>query len=154
MSNYSQPNILSVEGSASWRDAYLKTFIDTSSDYYYRHIATPRKFSDGIHYEGYLWACLLSPSRTTIERFRLEVVRHTEVLVMADDHSRDRIPGAPMWPYRPCSVAHFRPETLLQSLDSLPEDIYIFDETVSWTLALTHEHDERRRICFSVGIET
>ena len=31
-----------------------------------------------------------------------------EVLVMADDHSRDRVPGPPLWPYRPYSVATHR----------------------------------------------
>jgi len=73
---------------------------------------------------------------------------------MADDHSRDRIPGAPLWPYPPYSVARFEPQHLLESLDSLPDDIYVFDSSVSWTLVLTHEDDGKRRICCAVGIET
>jgi hypothetical protein len=73
---------------------------------------------------------------------------------MADDHSRDRIPGAPLWPYPAYSVARFEPQRLLESLDSLPEDIYVFDSSVSWTLVHTHEDDGRRRICCAVGIQT
>ena len=65
---------------------------------------------------------------------------------MADDHSRDRIPGALLWPYRPYSVMRFQPQALLQSLELLSEDIYVFDSSVSWTLVLTHENDGRRRI--------
>jgi hypothetical protein len=147
-----EPEILSPEDSELWRQAYLDAFIDTSSDHYRRYIACPRQFSDGVHYEGYLWDCLRSPSRITIQRFRHEVVLHPEVFVMADDHSRDRIPGASLWPYRPYSVARFFPEALLRLLDSLPEDIYVFDSSVSWTLVLTHEDDGRSRICCSVGI--
>ena len=149
-----QPQILSPEDSALWRQAYLQTFVDTSSEHYQRYVASPRQFSDGVHYEGYLWDCLRSPSRITIQRFRHEVIRHPEVLVMADDHSRDRIPGAPLWPYRPYSVARFQSQRLLESLASLPEDIYVFDSSVSWTLVLTHEDDGRRRICCAVGIGT
>ena len=154
MLDATQPQILSPEDSALWRRGYLDAFVDTSTEHYQRYIAFRRQFSDGLHYEGYLWDCLRSPSRITIQRFRHEVVRHPEVLVMADDHSRDRIPGAPLWPYRPYSVARFHAEALLQSLDSLPEDIYVFDSSVSWTLVVTHEHDGKRRICCSVGIET
>ena len=65
---------------------------------------------------------------------------------MADDHSRDRIPGALLWLYRPYSVIRFHPQALLQSLELLSEDIYVFDSSVSWTLVLTHENDGRRRI--------
>jgi hypothetical protein len=152
MHDDAQPQILSAEDSAFWRQAYLGEFIDTSGEYYQRQIASLRQFSDGVHYTGYLWDCLHSPTRITIQRFCHEVVRYPEVFVMADDHSRDRIPGAPLWPYLPCSVARFLPQSLLQCLDSLPEDIYIFDNSMSWTLVLTHEDDGRRRICCAVGI--
>ena len=154
MDNNAQPQILSPEDSSLWRQAYLEAFIDTSREHYQRYIASPRQFSDGVHYTGYLWDGLRLPSRITIQRFRHEVIRHPEVFVMADDHSRDRIPGAPLWPYRPYSVACFQPNSLLESLKSLPEDIYVFDSSVSWTLILTHEDDGRRRICCAVGIET
>lgn len=153
MHDAAQSQILSSEDSAFWRQAYLDAFVDTSSEHYLHHIASPREFSDGIHYTGYLWDCLRSPKRITIQRFHQEVIRYPEVFVMADDHSRDRIPGAPLWPYPPYSVARFLPESLLKSLDSLPEDIYIFDDSMSWTLVLTHEADGKRRICCAVGIE-
>lgn len=146
-----RPQILSPQDSSLWRQAYLEVFVDTASDHYRRYIASPRPSSDGMHYEGYLWDCLRSPARITIERFRHEVVRHPEVLVIADDHSRDRVPGAPLWPYPSGSVVRFVPQTLLESLDSLPEDIYVFDDSVAWTLVLTHEDDGRRRICYAIG---
>jgi len=142
------PEILSPEDSALWRQEYLGAFVDTSGEYYQRHIALPRQS------RGYLWDCLRSPSRITIQRFRHEVVRHAEVFVMAHDHPHNRIPGAPLWFRRPDSIVRFRPQALLQSLDSLPEDIYVFDSSVLWTLVLTHEDDGKRGVCYSVGIDT
>jgi hypothetical protein len=148
-----QTQILSPEDSALWRQAYLDAFVDTTNEHYRRYIASTHQFSDGVHYTGYIWDCLRSPSRIPIQRFQHEVVTHPEVFVMADDHSRDRVPGASLWPFPPYSVARFEPQRLLESLDSLPEDIYVFDSSVSWTLVLTHEDDGRRRICCAVGIK-
>jgi hypothetical protein len=147
------PRIFSPEDSAFWRQAYLDAFIDTAKEYYQRNIASPHQFSDGVHYTGYLWDCLRSYERITIQRFRLEVVRHPEVYVLADNHSRDRIPGAPLWPYPAYSVAGFESTALLESLDSLPEDIYVFDSSLSWTLVKTHEYDGKRRFCWAVVLK-
>jgi hypothetical protein len=154
MEDEPQPQILTPEDSAFWRNAYLEAFVDTAREHYQQAIAKPRRFSDGVHHTGYLWECLRSHSRITIERFKHEVIRYPEVMVMADDHSRDQVPGAPLWPYPAYSVARFTSRLLLNSCDTLPEDIYVFDTTVSWTLILTHEHDAKRRICCAIGIET
>ena len=72
---------------------------------------------------------------------------------MADDHSHNRVITPPLWPYPPNSVAVLPPNLLLQLLPALPEDIYVFDSSVSWTLILTHEYDDRQRICFGISIE-
>jgi len=109
-------------------------------------------FSDGEHYTGYLWDCLRVFKRFTYQRFIQEVVRYSEVCMMADDHSRDRVINPPLWPYPPYSVVQLPPNLLLQLLPALPEDLYVFDSSASWTLILTHEHDDQRRICVGVGI--
>ena len=145
--------ILSPDEPITLRETYLEAFVDTSSEHYLTYIAARRKFSDGEHYIGYLWDCLRNRVRITYQRFCLEVVRHREVFVMADDHSRDRVINAPLWPYPPGSVAQLPPNLLLQLLPALPEDIYVFDQSFSWTLVPTHEHDDKRRFCLAVGIE-
>lgn len=144
--------ILSREDSSLWRDAYIESFVETGSEHYQRRIAVKRAFSDGVHHAGYLWECLKSSLRITFERFRHELAKHTDVLVMADDLSRDQVPGAPLWPYAAMSVARFEPQRLLRALSILPEDLYAFDESLSWSLILTHEHDHKRRICLGIGI--
>jgi hypothetical protein len=147
-----QPQILSPEDSALWREAYLQAFVDTTGERYQQDIATLRKFSDGLHYNAYLWDCLRA-DRITVQRFRHEVLRHPEVFVIADNHSRERVVTPPLWPYPPYSVACFKPQFLLDSLDWLPEDIYVFDSSLTWTVVLTHEDDGKRRFCLAVGIE-
>lgn len=149
-----QVQILSPEDSAALREAYLQAFVDTACDHYQRYIQTRQRFSDGEHYTGYVWDCLRQASRITYDQFCHEVVRHPEVYVFADDHSRDRVVTPPLWPYPPYSVIVLPPDLLIQLLPALPEDIYVFDSSVSWTLGLTHEHDNKRRICFGFGIET
>ncbi len=147
------PKILSSEDSILWREAYLEAFVDTKGEYYKKHILNRQLFSDGFHHTGYLWDCLRSPLRITIQRMQAEIVLHSSIFVMADDHSRDRVPGAPLWPYPPNTVALFASETLLLSLAVLPMDIYVFDSHLSWTVVLTHENDGKRRTCCAVGIE-
>ena len=149
-----EPEILASDQSALLRQAYLDAFVDTHCDHYAKYIVTTRSFSDGEHYEGYIWDCLRQPKRIAFKRLTDAVARFDEVFVFADDHSRDRVVGAPLWPYAPLSVARFQPNGLLKCLSTLPEDIYVFDSSVSWTLVLTHEHDRNRRICCSVGLET
>jgi hypothetical protein len=146
--------ILSAGESEIWREGYIDAFVDTSKEYYVQRIATQQLFSDGMHDSGYVWDCLRMPSRITVQRFENEICIHSEVLVMADDHSRDQVPGAPLWPYAPHSVARFSPQELLEVRTSLPEDIYVFDNSLNWTLVLTHEHDNRRRLCLAAGIAT
>ncbi len=153
MSTDSAPQILTPVESALLRQAYLDRFVDTKSDHYAKYVATTRAFSDGIHYEGHIWDCLQKPKRITFEQFSQTIMRFNEVYVFADDHSRERVVGAPLWPYAPLSIARFQLNGLLTVLPTLPEDIYLFDTSVSWTLVLTHEYDDQERICGSVGLD-
>lgn len=152
MKDDTAPEILPPEESSLWRQAYLETFVDTSSSYYQDRIASTHKFCDGTHYKGYLWECLRSASRITVQRLRLEIVQHPEVFVMADDHSGDGLPGRRLWPFAPCSIARFHPITVLSTIESLPQDLYIFDASLGWTLVFTHEYSHKRDLCLAVGI--
>lgn len=131
---------------------YIEAFVDTSSDHYQNYVATLQQFSDGKHYTGYLWDNLRpGRKRITFERLSHEIVLHPKVNVMADNHSRDRVINAPLWPYPTNSVIVLPPSLLIQLLQALPEDLYVFDPTFAWTLILTHEHNTKRRICIAAG---
>ncbi len=38
-----------------------------------------------------------------------------------------------------------------EKADTFPEDIYLFDDTFTWCVILTHEDDGKRRYCLSIG---
>ena len=44
-----------------------------------------------------------------------------------------------------CPAQRVTPDALLARMADLPEDIYIFDDPYSWTIALTHETDAQER---------
>lgn len=142
--------LLSREKSASVRERFIQTFIDTSSANFLERIAATRSFWDGEKQTGYLWECFRRCNRISYEQFIAGVMRHDPVLVMADDLSRVEVVGAPLWAYPPGSVISLSPDTLIPLLPALPEDLYVFDESVSWTLALTHEHEGQDRICVEI----
>jgi hypothetical protein len=67
---------------------------------------------------------------------------------MWDLHSRDKIHVPDYWKFGRDSVLLVEPEILADNLGHLPEDIYVFDKELSWTLIATHEHsDDNPRIC-------
>src|SRR4051812_44499711 len=123
--------ILSAAESARLRAAFLAAFIDTASEHYQRDIATLRQFSDGSHASRYLWECLRRWTRLPESQFPEELQRHSAVYALADDLSRERVPGAPLWPFPVGSVISLPSALLWQLLPALPEDLYVFDASVS-----------------------
>ena len=61
----------------------------------------------------------------------------------AASENRARCPEKHVLPI--CPTQRVTPDELLARMADLPEDIYIFDDTYSWTIALTHETDAQER---------
>ena len=61
----------------------------------------------------------------------------------AASENRARCPEKHVLPI--CPTQRVTPDELLARVADLPEDIYIFDDTYSWTIALTHETDAQER---------
>ena len=116
-----------------------------------RYIEVVRQFSDGECYQGYLWDCLITPKVISIE----EVVKFRaglkNVFVFWDIHSKDRILIPDYWKFGKDNVLKLKFDELMDNQEYLPEDIYIFDESIKWTLVLTHEDDNGKRICVKSG---
>lgn len=145
--------LLRPDESKVLRHSYLEAFVDVTSEHYQKYVAVLQQFSDGMHYTGYLWDTIRKGRRITFERLCVEVSAYRKVKVMADNHSRDRVRNAALWPYPTDSVVELTPMLLIQLLPALPEDLYIFDSTLTWTLVTTHEHDGKRRLCVAAGNE-
>lgn len=142
--------ILDSTKSDTLRCEYIKNFINTSSLYYKENIERKILFSDGLYYTGYLWDCLLKPTVISECKANQFLQGKRRMFIMWDIHSCERILIPNYWKF---------PKTKIISTDAgiesfkhdLPEDVYIFDDTFSWSVIYTHETDEKEdRYCLFV----
>ncbi|WP_391559670.1 hypothetical protein [Robertmurraya sp.] len=133
------------------RDDYINRFVDSESFYFKEYIEKTIKCSDGICYTGYLWDCLKTSEVITLEVFHRYKDKIGYVFVFWDIHSKDRIFIEDYWKFGKTSVLSVDFECLLNNLEYLPEDIYIFDKTLKWTFILTHEDVDNERWCLKSG---
>ena len=142
--------ILDSTKSDTLRCEYIKNFINTSSLYYKENIERKILFSDGLCYTGYLWDYLLKPTVISECKANQFLQGKRRMFIMWDIHSCERILIPNYWKF---------PKTKIISTDAgiesfkhdLPEDVYIFDDTFSWSVIYTHETDEKEdRYCLFV----
>lgn len=132
--------ILDMEKSSQIRKKYIDAFVDTSSHYYVNQILKMELFSDGLCYIGYLWDCL--KKAVVIPHSECEQFLNAKhnIFVMWDIHSAERIVVPNYWKYPKNQVLCINQWD--QSIRrELPEDIYLFDESFSWSVVFTHETD-------------
>ena len=142
--------ILNSTKSDILRCEYIKNFVNTSSLYYKKNIEQKTLFSDGLCYTGYLWYCLLKP--TVISEYKAEqfLQEKRRIFIMWDIHSCDRILIPDYWKFPKTKVLYS--DTWVETFkDDLPEDVYVFDDTFSWSVIYTHETDvKNNRYCLFV----
>lgn len=73
------------------------------------------------------------------------------VYVFWDIHSCERIFIKDYWKFDKDPVLKLDIKMLLKGEKYLPEDIYIFDKSFTWTFIKTHEDIERKRYCLKSG---
>lgn len=81
----------------------------------------------------------------------LEVVVVTRVFVFWDIHSCERILIEDYWKFDKDSVIEIDFNVLLEGETYLPEDFYIFDKNMTWTLIKTHEDINGHCYCLKSG---
>lgn len=108
---------------------------------------------DGWCYEGYLWDCLRSPVVIEHERALKNLRSSSEMrYVMWDVHSRDKILIPDYWKFDRAAVLAVNSDVLAAGLEHLPEDVYIFDQSVNSTLIFTHEQSTAGKpLCVTSG---
>jgi len=133
--------ILPLEEGRHARSQYIETFIDIESDWYREKIAVLSPCSDGYCYQGYLWDCLKSHKVIRQEQFVERIANRGLVFVMWDIHSHDKIPIEHYWKFGKSDVLELPGNLLVRNLHNLPDDLYVFDSSYSWTFISTHEDD-------------
>lgn len=121
------------------RSRYIAKFINTSHELYHKYIEETKMCVDGKCYTGYLWDFLKDPvliSWDEIERLGKSL---GDVYVFWDIHSCERILIPDYWKFEKNAALKLSFPDLLEGLSFLPEDIYICNEDLEWTLILTHE---------------
>lgn len=136
------------------RASYVQAFINLDSEYYINNIKKLNSFSDGLCYTGYLWDCFKFFQIKAESFCKTFLDSKRNLYVLWDIHSKDRIFIKDYWKFPKSAVL------LLNSWEeekyiALPEDIYIFDETFSWSIAFTHEDDQNgQRFCYFAAADS
>ena len=132
--------LLDNQKSDDLRCKYVRSFVNTAKKQYKENIQQKKMYCDGLCYTGYLWDYLLSP-RVISQKEAEQCAREKKnFYIMWDIHSSERILIPDYWKYPKESVLYI--ETWTDALrDSLPEDIYLFDNTFTWSIVFTHETD-------------
>lgn len=131
------------------RASYIEHFVDTTSDYYQKNIAITTSQNGEKYYFGYLWDCL-KVSGLISEQQLYEKLRDMQqgLFFLWDLHSSKKILIKDYWKFPLRAVLSIKPDVLIQGMAYLPEDIYIFNSSLTWSLILTHEYfDDDRRWC-------
>ena len=145
--------ILNQSQADEYRRKYIDKYINTYSKYYIERIETLEEFSDGLCCTGYLWDCLKSPTfihEEQIEKYRSKL---KQVLIFWDNHSKDVIYIKDYWKFGKKTMVRVDYNLFLDHAHFFPEDVYLTDETLQWTIVFTHEDDiNNRRLIMQVGL--
>lgn len=143
--------ILKDSDQSELRSKYIAKFINTNHEWYHEYIEETKKCVDGECYLGYLWDFLKNP--VLISRGEIEKLGKClgDVYVFWDIHSCERIHIPDYWKFKRNAVLKLSFSDLLGGLNFLPEDIYICNEDLEWTLILTHEDIDGVPYCLKSG---
>ncbi len=139
------------------RHNFLETFTDKTLPFYQKTLRM-RRFSDGMCYMGYIWEVLKKPYTIITREAALALLcNKAEVYVLWDIRTIKNV--AQRFQYKVPKDMVIRTDgqslaeqlradfaSLAEPVSFLPEDIYVFDDSLSWFIAFTHEPDERGEI--------
>ncbi len=171
-------SIVDKEKAAALKEKFIYSFVNQNSEWYQTNIAVLEPCEDGDFYSGYLWEGLKDNSNyeleCTIENACAYLATKNKTFIMWDLFSKTRISDPS---YFANAVA--RDSVILMNAQEaagvimhewysdwgneryFPEDLYCFDESMSWFVVFTHEgwdcftapdkglsEDDYIRICF------
>ena len=135
------------------RAKYISLFVDQVSEWYEEQIAIKVLSGDGWYYRGYMWECLKQGTPAKEEQILGQLKGMDEsVFVLWDISSRRNLSPKDYWKFPRDAVLYLWASDLLEGLGYLPEDIYIFNASFSWSLIFTHETTyDNERLCYKAA---
>ena len=133
------------------KELFIEQFVDQNSAHFLKFIKNKHRFSDGLFQTACFWDCLKEYNRKT-EKYCIEVLSSKcEFYVIWDIFSSEHVCITNYYKYPTESCLKLSFKEYLEKKESFPEDIYFFDDTLTWCVIMTHEDDGKRRYCLSVG---
>ena len=123
---------------AELRDLYRLTFI--------------REDWNPNNNNGYFWEGLKQYHRRS-ENYCFERIKaqKDDIYVMWDSLENFEIQNENYWKYPAKSMLRLSVNEFFQLFVTLPEDIYVFDDSLKWSVILTHEDVfDKKRYCLSI----
>jgi hypothetical protein len=145
----SATRLLPPSEASEWRERLIEARLDPALAEDAASALELRDFSDGQAYSGYLWDFLRDKEIISEATLWRRVAQVSKIIVLWDLHSIERVLSPRNHQFPRGTVIKTDAPTLYRGLPYLPEDIYIFDESLQWVGALTHEGLEERRCIWS-----
>lgn len=139
--------ILTAKKSKQIRRHYFNKFLNKNTDLFQHEISKPKLCSDGFCYCGYMWDTFLNPQLISYNQAIKKIMYSKFIYILWDINSCENIFIQNYWKYPKKRVLLIPTIEFKKISKTLPEDIYIFDETFEWTIALTHEDIDGTRYC-------
>lgn len=101
---------------------------------------------------GYFWEGLKQYHRRS-ENYCFERIKAQkgDIYVMWDSLENFEIQNENYWKYPAKSMLRLSVNEFFQLFVTLPEDIYVFDDSLKWSVILTHEDVfDKKRYCLSI----
>ncbi len=124
------------------RAGFINRFVDTERPDYEARLNATKQFGDGSFYTGYLWEFLRSPTPVDEPTAWQEIFAAAWTYVMWDVKSADQILDPRYTNFDRSAVLRVVPEVAFTGQSFLIEDLYFFDDSWEWCVALTHEYVE------------
>ena len=131
------------------RSRYIQAFIDQSREQYQTEIAYDGKYVNRFYYSGYLWDCIRDVKVISKEECLLTLDRVEHFYALWDVHLYPRTAECKICEYPRDAVLKLHKDEYRDLLLHLPEDIYFFDDSFSWSVVLTHEEVDGAAWCLS-----
>ena len=144
-----------VKEARQLRERYITRFVDTSTAYFRNEIDGRGALGAERHYSGYLWDTLKHAEVITQQQLVDTLAVWQSVYVFWDLHSEQKILIPDYWKFPKDAVLQSTSTdlacVLLHDADVgptadliLPEDLYLFGDTVESSLITTHEYVPER----------
>ena len=129
------------------RSKFILHFINQNTKIF-QQIKNPILCSDGYCYIPYLWDTLKKCRICDEEKIEHVLEIKNQFYIMWDIHSRDFIWIDNYWKYPKEAILKVTFNDYINIRNSLPEDIYFFDDSFAWGYSLTHETlNKQKRYC-------